>query len=190
MVFGQNLKNSTLAKKDTIGKGISRGAFWCSFSFIAPSSEELWVRNLTETLSHIRMVKVATAVSIKSNHEHSLLFSAKICSLCTVFVCVTVAGVACSNWTQERHLRLRSEDKRTTITLFMFSTATFIFHQVHTIKLPSLTFLGYCIHMYIALIVYTTGPGWRKILVHHLLIYNEEMQNAQEETDYIRYIQQ
>ena len=45
MVFGQNLKILTSAKKDIIGKGISRGAEWCKFQLpIAPSSEELQTR--------------------------------------------------------------------------------------------------------------------------------------------------
>ena len=39
MVFGQKLLESISAKKDTIVKSMSRGAEWCNFSSVAPSSE-------------------------------------------------------------------------------------------------------------------------------------------------------
>ena len=53
MVFGQNLKVFTLAKKKGGGGGVSSERAsqeeqnGTNFSFIAPSSEELWVQNKT-----------------------------------------------------------------------------------------------------------------------------------------------
>ena len=51
MFFGQKLTNLIPAKKDIIGKGISIVAVSMAqiFSFVAPSSEGLWVwKNLVE----------------------------------------------------------------------------------------------------------------------------------------------
>ena len=41
MVFGQKMEILISAKKDTIGKSISRGADGTNFNFIASSCEEL-----------------------------------------------------------------------------------------------------------------------------------------------------
>ena len=52
---------------------MSRGAEWCNFSFIAPSSEELWVLILTKC---VNVVKVVTAVD-QYKFEHSSLLTGK-----------------------------------------------------------------------------------------------------------------
>ena len=64
MVFGQNLKILTLAKKDTIGKSISRGAEWHKFQLRSTFHCGVMSVHTLECRSMVKVVTVADRLTI------------------------------------------------------------------------------------------------------------------------------
>ena len=73
MVFGQNLKIFTLAKKGIIGKGISRGAEWCkfehrsSFQSVVIGAERFWLMRVVKVVTHECTVECGNAITVQRN---------------------------------------------------------------------------------------------------------------------------
>ena len=118
MVFGQKLMETISAKKDTIGKSISRGAEWhkfpspslANFSSIVPSSGELWVRKDKPPLIyeiHCRVIFCKSAQKTKHHTivQQKLISANKGCSIAMptcVVVSVSSTAPAVQLWTPYR----------------------------------------------------------------------------------------